>query len=122
MLGCGDRRRTRGGAGVRTFCWDGDVIKTNFLVIHLTSVPAQLASLGATLPPDAIDAPCEDATLLVGAPVPVQEPRNGIRVGGRVRRGQRPVALRVRPALRAREQSREVVAVTDDGVLRTCTD
>ena len=72
-------------------CWDGDVIKTNFLVIHLTS---------ATLPPDAID-----AALLVGAPVPVQEPRDGIRVGGRVRSGQRAVALGVRPALRASEQS-----------------
>ena len=45
------------------------------------------------------------AALLVGAPVPVQEPRDGLRVGGRVRRGQRPVALGVRPALGSCEQS-----------------
>ena len=49
--------------------------------------------------------------------MPVQEPRDGIRVGGRVRRGQRAVALGVRPALRAREERRQIVAVTDDGVL-----
>ena len=78
-----------------------------------------MAFLGATLPPDAVD---DDVALLVGAPVPVQEPRDGIRVGGRVRRGQRPVALRVRPALRACEERRQIVAVTDYRVLPASTD
>ena len=54
--------------------------------------------------------------------MPIQEPRDGIRVGGRVRRGQRPVALRVRPALRARKERREIIAVTDDGVLSASPD
>ena len=75
-------------------------VKTNFLNTKLTT-PSQL---------------------LVRAPVPVQEPRDGIRVGGRVRSGQRTVALGVRPALRAREERRQIVAVSDDGVLSTCTD